>query len=151
MAGGEIIGNLAGGRPRYFLKDHVGSVRTTVDRNGNVVGHDGYCPFGLAMPGRSSNSSNPNDDYKFTAKYAHEQYGGMRGANMLSQPYSVEVRDGNGKALSKNWTLWKDRGSTSSPRWLPCGQWAWDGGLQNGRPKAPAQTECNQLDSGGPR
>ena len=83
--------------------------------------------------------------------YAHEQYGGMRGANMLSQPYSVEVRDGSGKALSKNWTLWKNRGSTSSPRWLPCGQWAWDGGLQNGRPKAPAQTECNQLDSGGPR
>ena len=68
MAGGEIIGNLAGGgrRCRYFLKDHLGSVRTTVDRNGNVVGRDDYYPFGLAMPGRSSNTANPNDDYKFT-------------------------------------------------------------------------------------
>ena len=65
-ADSEVIGNLAGGGHRYFLKDHLGSVRTTVDRNGNVVGHDDYCPFGLAMPWRSSNSSNPNDDYKFT-------------------------------------------------------------------------------------
>ena len=65
-AGGEVIGNLAGGERRYFVKDHLGSVRTTVDRNGNIVGRDDYYPFGLAMPGRSSNSSNPNDDYKFT-------------------------------------------------------------------------------------
>ena len=65
-AGGEVIGNLAGSERRYFLKDHLGSVRTTVDRNGNVVGRDDYYPFGLTMPWRSSNSSNPNDDYKFT-------------------------------------------------------------------------------------
>ena len=69
-AGGEVIGNLAGGGRRYFLKDHLGSVRTTVDRNGNIVGYDDYYAFGLAMPWRSSNSSNPNDDYKFTG---HEQ------------------------------------------------------------------------------
>ena len=50
-AGGEVIGNLAGGERRYFLKDHLGSVRTTVDRNGNIVGRDDYYPFGLAMPG----------------------------------------------------------------------------------------------------
>ena len=65
-AGGEVIGNLAGDERRYFLKDHLGSVRTTVDRNGNIVGRDDYYPFGLAMPGRSLNSANPNDDYKFT-------------------------------------------------------------------------------------
>ena len=65
-AGSEVIGNLAGGERRYFLKDHLGSVRTTVDRNGNIVGRDDYYPFGLTMPWRSSNSSNPNDDYKFT-------------------------------------------------------------------------------------
>ena len=66
MAGGEIIGNLVGSERRYFVKDHLGSVRTTVDRNGNIVGYDDYYPFGLTMPGRSSNSANPNDDYKFT-------------------------------------------------------------------------------------
>ena len=66
IAGGEIIGNLAGGGRRYFLKDHLGSVRTTVDRNGNIVGRDDYYPFGLVMPGRSLNSANPNNHYKFT-------------------------------------------------------------------------------------
>ena len=75
LAGGEVIGNLAGDGRRYFLKDHVGSVRTTVDRNGNVVGRDDYYPFGLAMPGRSSNSSNPNDDYKFTGHERDDEAG----------------------------------------------------------------------------
>ena len=74
-AGSEVIGNLAGGERRYFLKDHLGSVRTTVDRNGNIVGRDDYYPFGLTMPWRSSNSSNPNDDYKFTG---YEQDGEAR-------------------------------------------------------------------------
>ena len=51
---------------KYFIKDHLGSVRTTVNRDGNVLGYDDYYPFGLVMPGRSSNSANPNDNYKFT-------------------------------------------------------------------------------------
>lgn len=55
---------------KYFIKDHLGSVRTTVNRDGNVLGYDDYYPFGLTMPGRSSNSANPNDKYKFTG---HEQ------------------------------------------------------------------------------
>ncbi|MAO63620.1 MAG: hypothetical protein CL666_01335 [Balneola sp.] len=50
----------------YYLKDHLGTVRTTINDQGNVVGYDDYYPFGLAMPGRSSNSGNPNDTYKFT-------------------------------------------------------------------------------------
>ena len=74
-AGGEVIGNLAGSGRRYFLKDHLGSVRTTVDRNGNVVGYDDYCPFGLAMPGRSSNTANPNDNYKFTGHERDDEAG----------------------------------------------------------------------------
>ncbi|RNC83388.1 MAG: hypothetical protein ED557_11905 [Balneola sp.] len=54
----------------YYLKDHIGNVRTSVDVDGNVLGYDDYYPFGLQMDGRSNNSSNPNDDYKFTG---HEQ------------------------------------------------------------------------------
>ena len=51
----------------YHLKDHLGNVRTSVDVDGDVVGYDDYYPFGLPMPGRSSQTgSNPNDDYKFT-------------------------------------------------------------------------------------
>ena len=51
---------------KYFVKDHLGSVRTKVNRDGNVLGYDDYYPFGLAMPDRSNNNSNPNADYKFT-------------------------------------------------------------------------------------
>jgi len=36
-----------------------------------------YYPFGLTMPGRSSNSANPNDDYKFTA-YEFDDEGGLQ-------------------------------------------------------------------------
>ncbi len=63
---GGIIGTYDGSQRRYFLKDHLGSVRTTVDQSGNVDGYDDYYPFGMVMPGRSSNSSNPTDNYKFT-------------------------------------------------------------------------------------
>ncbi|NET37573.1 MAG: RHS repeat-associated core domain-containing protein [Cyanothece sp. SIO1E1] len=37
-----------------------------MDQSGNVDGYDDYYPFGLVMPGRSSNSANPTDNYKFT-------------------------------------------------------------------------------------
>ncbi|MEO1022511.1 MAG: RHS repeat-associated core domain-containing protein [Bacteroidota bacterium] len=75
LAGGDMIGNYDGSQRRYFLKDHLGSVRTTVDQNGNVDGYDDYYAFGLTMPGRSSNSANPNDDYKFTGHERDEEAG----------------------------------------------------------------------------
>ena len=34
-----------------------------------------YYPFGLTMPGRSSNSANPNDDYKFTGYEQDDEAG----------------------------------------------------------------------------
>ncbi len=58
---------------KYFVKDHLGSVRTTVNRDGNVLGYDDYYPFGLAMPDRSNNTANPNDDYKFTGHERDEE------------------------------------------------------------------------------
>ncbi len=51
---------------RHKFKDHLGSIRTTVNESGAVVGYDDYYPYGLIMPGRSSNTANPNADYKFT-------------------------------------------------------------------------------------
>ena len=60
---------------KYFIKDHLGSVRTTVNRDGNVLGHDDYYPFGLAMPGRSSNSANPNDNYKYIGEELDDDAG----------------------------------------------------------------------------
>ncbi len=66
LAGSDIIGTWDGSQRRYFLKDHLGSIRTTVDQSGNIDGYDDYYPFGYVMEGRSSNSANPTDNYKFT-------------------------------------------------------------------------------------
>lgn len=60
---------------KYFVKDHLGNVRTTVNRDGNVLGHDDYYPFGLAMPNHSNNIANPNDNYKFTGHELDDEAG----------------------------------------------------------------------------
>ncbi len=75
VAGAEIIGTFDGTQRRYFLKDHLGSIRTTVDQNGNMDGYDDYYPFGLVMPGRSSNTGNLNDNYKFTGHEFDDEAG----------------------------------------------------------------------------
>jgi RHS repeat-associated protein len=52
----------------YYLKDHLGSIKMTVDTTGNnIVGYDDYYPYGLVMTGRSSTSSE-DGRYKFTGK-----------------------------------------------------------------------------------
>ena len=38
----------------YYVSDHLGSVRATVDETGAVVGYSDYYPFGLELPGRTS-------------------------------------------------------------------------------------------------
>ena len=57
----------------YYLTDHLGSVRVTVNDAGNAVGWDDYYPFGLQMPGRTQNASNPNEDIKFTGYELEQQ------------------------------------------------------------------------------
>jgi len=59
----------------YYLKDHLGNIRVTVDKDGEVLGYDDYYPFGLQMPGRSSNTANPNHLYKYSAKELDEEIG----------------------------------------------------------------------------
>ena len=51
-------------------------MRVTVNEQGDPVGWDDYYPFGLQMPGRTQNASNPNDDQKFTG-YELEQQGDL--------------------------------------------------------------------------
>lgn len=85
LAGGGILGTYDGSQRRYFLKDHLGTVRTTVDQSGNVDGYDDYYPFGLVMDGRSNNTSNPDDLYKFTGYEEDNEAGlGMYHANARS-------------------------------------------------------------------
>ena len=49
----------------YYLKDHLGSIRMTVDGTGTVVGYDDYYPYGMTMPGRSQEPSVEDARYKF--------------------------------------------------------------------------------------
>jgi len=59
----------------FYLKDHLGNIRVTVDKDGEVLGYDDYYPFGLQMPGRSSNTANPNHLYKYSSKELDEEIG----------------------------------------------------------------------------
>ncbi len=71
LANGENIGQvkvLSKAPTRYYyLKDHLGSVKMTVDTSGTVVGLDDYYPYGSIMNGRSYTSS-ADQRYKFTGK-----------------------------------------------------------------------------------
>lgn len=88
--------------------------------------------------------TNSNGEERETVfEYAHEIYnnsGEMLERNMLSQPYSTTIKDGNGDVLKKEWTLWKDWGID---HWLPCGTWVWDGSMDGGEPKAPTSCSSN--------
>jgi len=51
----------------YYLKDHLGTIKMTVDGSATVVGYDDYYPFGMQMDGRcGAGSADPR--YKFTGK-----------------------------------------------------------------------------------
>jgi len=54
-------------KSRYFITDHLGNIRTTIDEDGEAMGADDYFPFGLIMPGRSNTTANANDLYKYTS------------------------------------------------------------------------------------
>jgi hypothetical protein len=57
----------------YFVKDHLGSIKMTIDVKGNVAGYDDYYLFGMVMDERSGNISNQNSIYKFTGKERDEE------------------------------------------------------------------------------
>jgi RHS repeat-associated protein len=69
-AGGDNIGQVKVAKKTtkryYYLKDHLGSIKMTVDTTGNnIVGYDDYYPYGALM--RSSISS-ADGRYMFTGK-----------------------------------------------------------------------------------
>jgi RHS repeat-associated protein len=51
----------------YYLKDHLGTVKMTVDGTGTVVGWDDFYPFGMQMEGRSQ-AAGADPRYKYTSK-----------------------------------------------------------------------------------
>jgi hypothetical protein len=63
----------------YFLKDHLGSVRATVDQTGAVVGYDDYDPWGYMLSGRTMatqwSATQGVAKNKFTGKEWDDDYG----------------------------------------------------------------------------
>ncbi len=49
----------------YYLKDHLGSIRMTINKNGKVVSYNDYYPYGSIMPMRSMNMAMADERYKF--------------------------------------------------------------------------------------
>ena len=50
----------------YYVKDHLGNIRQTLDEGGNIVSAQDYYPFGGIY--RAVNTADANDKYKFTEK-----------------------------------------------------------------------------------
>jgi RHS repeat-associated protein len=59
---------ISGLKRLYYVKDHLGSIRVTVDSTGNIVSYDDYDPWGMQLEGRSANYGSANEKYKFTGK-----------------------------------------------------------------------------------
>ena len=51
FSNGRFVATTNGVEPRYFVTDHLGSVRLVVDCEGNVIEQDTYYPFGLRWSG----------------------------------------------------------------------------------------------------
>jgi len=54
-------------RRYYYVKDHLGSIRVTVNETGGVVSWDDYDPWGMQLEGRSGTTVSESR-YKFTEK-----------------------------------------------------------------------------------
>jgi uncharacterized protein RhaS with RHS repeats len=71
--GNDLLGQIRVGpgadeKRYYYLKDHLGSIRSTVDDVGIVSSGDDYYPFGMAMDARSIPSGRVDTKLKFTGK-----------------------------------------------------------------------------------
>jgi RHS repeat-associated protein len=58
----------------YYIKDHLGSIRSVINESGIVVESNDYYPFGLKMPGRSYVSGTPSRNL-FTGKERDDETG----------------------------------------------------------------------------
>lgn len=63
------------GEKYYYLKDHIGNIRVTVDESGAIISKDDYYPFGLQMEGLCYNSANTDDKLKYSGKPLDQNMG----------------------------------------------------------------------------
>ena len=66
---GKVIRNGTTLTRYYYLKDHLGSVRMTVDAGGNRQSWNDYYPYGLLMDDRNKISGDTDPRYKLRHQY----------------------------------------------------------------------------------
>lgn len=71
----------------YYLKDHLGSVRMTINAGGTVVSYDNFYPFGETMPGLSSNTAIADAKYKFIGVEQDVETGYLETGDRLYDPW----------------------------------------------------------------
>lgn len=104
----------------YYLKDHLGTIKMTVNSSGTVVSYDDYYPFGGAMQGRSMTGTG-DARYKFIGKERDSETGldwlELRGYDQrVARANIVDPKAGEGALRSwspyhysyDNPVLWKD-------------------------------------------
>lgn len=78
----------------YFLKDHLGSVRATVDKTVAVVGYDDYDPWGYALSQRTQPTpwsvTEGVAEKKFTGKEWEDDYS-LNWVWVDRRPYMPEI------------------------------------------------------------
>jgi|GEM_PF-3215095 len=90
-AGSDLVGNYDRTERRYFIKDHLGSIRTTVDQHGNVDGYTDYYPFGKTMPDRSfTNQGTALNANKYTG-HERDTEAGLTIDYMLARNYDSHL------------------------------------------------------------
>lgn len=81
----------------YYITDHLGSVRVTVDEDGEAVTWDDYYPYGKRMAQRTQNVGDNNDDTKYTG-YQYEDEGDLNLYHAGARLYDPEI----GRFLSRD-------------------------------------------------
>ncbi len=60
---------------QYYLKDHLGNTRITMNQNGTVLQEDTYYPFGMNISGLSYSNTSPENKYRYNGKELQDEFG----------------------------------------------------------------------------
>ena len=97
--GGYVINDVSGPVYMFFLRDHLGSVRTVVSETGAVQQRNNYFPYGDMFPNSSNDDSGnrykytgkeSGDDiglYDFSARFLHTRFGRFTTIDPLAEKY----------------------------------------------------------------
>jgi RHS repeat-associated protein len=62
-------------KKQFYLADHLGNVRATVDDAAEIASQDAYYPFGKRMPNLSSENANGKARYEYNGKELDDEHG----------------------------------------------------------------------------